>query len=213
MKTTSFGKDLRNSFFAGLLVIAPLAASLGILWWLFNTVTDWLLPHKLQTFGWRVVSLVVFVSLVTMIGWVTRLVVGKRLVALTETIIRRVPLLNRIYGFMKDVSDTMLSGKKGAFQQVVMVEYPRRGVYMVGFLTSVTGGEAQAKTTEQLVNVFIPTTPNPTSGYLALVPREQVRELEMSVADGMKMVISGGTVVPPYPVLTSAPPVVPPPAQ
>lgn len=209
--TTSLGKDLRNSFFAGLLVIAPLAASLGILWWLFNTVTDWLLPVKLQTFGWRVVSLVVFVSLVTIIGWVTRLVVGKRLVALTETLIRRVPLLNRIYGFMKDVSDTMLSGKKGAFERVVLVEYPRSGVYAIGFLTSETGGEAQAKTKERVVNVFIPTTPNPTSGFLALMPREQVVDLEMSVADGMKMVISGGAVVPAYPMATSTPPIVQPP--
>ena len=93
----------------------------------------------------------------------------------------------------------MLSGRKTMFQRVVLVEFPRPGVYSVGFVTSETGGEAQVKTKEQVVNVFVPTTPNPTSGFLVLVPREQLTELEMSVAEGMKLVISGGAVVPPFP--------------
>jgi uncharacterized membrane protein len=91
------------------------------------------------------------------------------------------------------------------FQRVVLVEFPRPGIYSVGFVTSETGGEAQVKTAATVVNVFIPTTPNPTSGFLVLVPNEQVTPLEMSVAEGMKMVISGGAVVPPYPPPTPAP--------
>jgi uncharacterized membrane protein len=85
------------------------------------------------------------------------------------------------------------------FQRVVLVEFPRPGLYSIGFVTSETVGEAQAKTKETVINVFVPTTPNPTSGFLVLVPREKVTELSMSVAEGMKLVISGGAVVPPYP--------------
>ena len=107
--------SLRKSFFAGLVVVVPVAASVGILLGLFNWVTDFLLPRTLQThrdsFLYRVVALAVFVLLVTAVGWVTRLVVGRRAVALTEKAIARVPLLNRIYGFVKDVSNTMFSGR------------------------------------------------------------------------------------------------------
>jgi uncharacterized membrane protein len=106
---------------------------------------------------------------------------------------------------MKEVSSTMFSGKKSAFQRVVLVEFPRPGIYSIGFVTSETAGEAQARTKETVINVFIPTTPNPTSGFLVLVPREQVMELEMTVGEGMKMVISGGAVTPPYPVKPAAP--------
>jgi uncharacterized membrane protein len=147
----------------------------------------------------------VFVALTTGVGWVTRLMVGRRAVAMTEAIITRVPLFNKIYGFMKEISHTLLSGQKTMFQRVVLVEYPRPGVYAIGFVTSETGGEAQAATNETVLNVFIPTTPNPTSGFLALVPRQQVIEMKMSVAEGMKLVISGGTVVPPYTPATQPP--------
>ena len=193
---------LRKSFFAGLVVVVPLAASLAILLTLFNWVTDFLLPHSLLThtnaFLYRIIALAVFVFMVTAIGWVTRLVVGKRVVSLTEQAVARVPLLNRVYGFVKEVSNTMFSGKKSAFERVVLVEFPRPGAYSIGFVTNETEGEAQALTKETVVNVFIPTTPNPTSGFLILVPRDQLVDLKMSVAEGMKMVISGGTVVPAY---------------
>jgi len=126
------------------------------------------------------------------------LVVGKELVKFTDSLILRIPVLNKIYGFAKDVSETMLGEKKSVFEQVVLVEYPRPGIYMIGFVTNETQGEAQAKTRERVVCVFIPTTPNPTSGFLAFVPQDQLVLLEMSVGEGMKMVISGGAVVPPY---------------
>lgn len=192
----------RKSFFAGLVVVVPLAGSVAILWGLFDWVTDFLLPRAWQnltnSFFYRITALVVFVFLVAAIGWVTRLVVGKRAVALAERAVGRVPVLNRIYSFVRDVSNTMLSGKKSAFQQVVLVEFPRPGIYSIGFVTSETEGEVQALTQETVVNVFVPTTPNPTSGFLILVPRHQLTVMKMSVADGMKMVISGGAVTPPY---------------
>lgn len=197
-------RDLRNSFFAGLLVIVPVAASVGILFWMFNTVTGWLVPPALRQadgtvpFQYRVVALAVFVVLTTGLGWITRLMIGRELVKLTESVMLRIPILNKIYRFAKDVSDTMFSGKKTVFERVVLVEYPRPGVYALGFVTNETQGEAQVKTREPVISVFIPTTPNPTSGFLALVPRDKAIPMEMSVADGMKFVISGGSVVPPY---------------
>jgi uncharacterized membrane protein len=199
---SEFWKSARNSFFAGLVVVVPVVASVAILWGFFNWVTDFLLPGALrehqQTFLYRVIALVSFVVFVTAVGWVTRLVAGRRMVALGEKIIGRVPLLNRIYGFVKEVSNTMFGGRKTVFRQVVLVEFPRTGIYSLGFVTSETEGEAQAKTKETVINVFIPTTPNPTSGFLVLVPRKQVINLDMTVGEGMKMVVSGGAVVPPH---------------
>jgi uncharacterized membrane protein len=204
-----FWKNLRNSFFAGLLVVVPLAASILILLGLFNWVTDFLLPSSLRdqrhAFWYRVVALVMFLALVSLVGWVARLVIGKRMITLAESLVGRVPLLNKTYSFMKEISNTLLASKKTMFQHVVLVQFPRPGIYSIGFVTSETGGEAQVKTRETVVNVFVPTTPNPTSGFLVLVPREQIVELEMSVADGMKMVISGGAVVPPYTTKTQQP--------
>lgn len=199
---------VRNSFFAGLLVVVPLAASIGILWWLFNALTDLLLPSGLQRWLsnfpypqtlFRVLALLIFVGAVTFIGWVTRLVVGKRVLTMSEGVIARVPLLNKIYPFMKEVSHTMLGGTKTVFERVVLLEYPRPGIYAIGFVTSETEGEIQARTSQPVINVFLPTTPNPTSGFLLMVPRDQVIELSMTVAEGMKLVISGGAVVPPFP--------------
>jgi uncharacterized membrane protein len=202
---------LRNSFFAGLLVVVPLAASLGILWWLFNKLTGLLLPDYLARrlpypeFVARLLALMLFLALVTVLGWVARLVIGKRAITVADAIIGRIPLLNKIYAFVKDVSNTLLAGQKTVFDRVVLIEYPRPGVYAVGFVTSESEGEVQHKTANRVINVFLPTTPNPTSGFLLMVPRDQVIELRMSVAEGMKLVISGGSVVPPYLPLPPAP--------
>jgi len=196
-------RSLRNSFFAGLLVVVPLAGSVFLVLWLFTFVTDFLLPASLRTEVWtplyRLAALLAFVVLTTAMGWITRLVIGRRLVAVIERLIDRVPLFNKTYGFVKEISHTVLTGQKTMFQRVVLVEFPRPGMWAVGFVTSEATGEPQIRTREQVINAFIPTTPNPTSGFLVLVPRDQVIELDMSVAEGMKMVISAGSVVPPYP--------------
>ena len=191
-------KSLRNSFFAGLLILLPVGASLGILWWVVTLVTAWL-PERFSAPQHRLLAVVMLIGLTIGVGWLARRVVGKRLIAVAETLIRQVPLLNRIYPFMKEISDTVLSGKKTMFQRVVLVEFPRTGVYSIGFVTGTTEGEAQVKINQPLLNVFVPTTPIPTSGFLIFVPTANVLNLEMSVAEGMKLVISGGTVVPPFP--------------
>jgi uncharacterized membrane protein len=195
---SQYWKSLRNSFFAGLLVVVPVGASLGLLWWGVTLVTAWL-PAQFSAPQHRLLAVVVLIGLTIGVGWMARRVIGKRLIALAEALIGQMPLLKRIYPFMKEISQTMLSGQKTMFQRVVLVEFPRSGVYSVGFVTGTTGGEAQAKINAQLLNVFVPTTPIPTNGFLILVPQDQVVNLEMSVAEGMKLVISGGTVNPPYP--------------
>ena len=191
-------KSLRNSFFAGLLLVLPVGASLGLLWWGVTLVTAWL-PGQFSAPQHRLLAVVLLVVLTICVGWLARRVAGKRLIAVAESLIRQTPLLNKVYPFMKEIRDTVLSGKKTMFQRVVLVEFPRPGVHAIGFVTGATGGEAQAKISMPVLNVFVPTTPIPTSGFLILVPPEQVVNLEMSVAEGMKLVISGGTVVPPYP--------------
>jgi uncharacterized membrane protein len=200
---------LRNSFFAGLLVVVPAAASVLILLGLFNWVTDFMLPESLRTQLltplYRIGALILFVAFTTFTGWITRLVVGKQMIAFGEEMIARVPLLNKTYGFIKEISQTLLSGRKTMFRRVVLVQFPRPGIYSIGFVTSEAAGEAQAKTRETVINVFVPTTPNPTSGFLILVPRPQLIDLDMSVAEGMKLVISGGVVVPPYTARTEQP--------
>ncbi len=196
-------KALRRSFFAGLLLVVPVAASVLILLWLFTWITDFMLPESLRqhllTPLYRIIVLVLFVAATMLVGWITRWVIGRRMVALGEDVIGHVPLLNKTYGFMKEISQTVLGGKRTMFQGVVLVQFPRPGIYSIGFVTGKTEGEAQEKTKEAIVNVFVPTTPNPTNGFLILVPREQLVELDMTVGEGMKMVISGGTVAPPYP--------------
>ena len=206
---SGFWKTFRNNFFAGLLVVVPAAASVLILWWLFNLVTDWMLPVSMQTQllspVYRITALILFILFTTFTGWIARLVIGKRLIALGEELIGRVPLLNKTYGFMKEISHTLLAGQRTMFRRVVLVQFPRAGMYSIGFVTSETQGEAQSKTKETVINVFVPTTPNPTSGFLILGPRDQLIDLDMTVAEGMKLVISGGAVVPPYPSKTVQP--------
>jgi uncharacterized membrane protein len=206
-----FWKGLRNSFFAGLVVVVPVAGSIVILLGLFNWVTNFLLPASLrETFIYRVVALAGFVALVTLVGWVTRLVIGRRMIALTESVIASIPLLNKVYAFVKEVSNTIFKGQKTMFQRVVLVPHPRPGMFAVGFVTSEHAEEARAKTNSDLLHVFLPASP-PAHGFLLLVPREQVIDLDMSVAEGMKMVLSGGAVVPPHTPKTQ--PTVSPPAR
>lgn len=202
-------KNLRNSFFAGLLVVVPVAASVLILLWVFTWVTDFMLPEFLHrqmlTPLYRIIALVLFVAFTIGVGRVTRLVMGKRIVSATESLITHVPLLNKTYGFMKEISQTLLSGKKTMFKRVVLVEFPRAGTYTIGFVTNETGGEIRGKTAETGTSVFVPAAPNPTSGILLFIPREELIDLEMSVAEGMKMVISCGSVEPIYTPKTQQP--------
>lgn len=202
--------SIRRAFFAGIVLMAPIVATVYVFNLLvsgiggrfrtsfFAFVPETLLSRPNLQILWNFLATLMVLAVITALGYLTRFVLTRFLVNTTERIIHRLPFINTIYGSVKQIVQTFSAQQKAIFQQVVLVEYPRKGVFVLGFLTSTSRGEPQARTTQELLNVFVPTTPNPTSGFLLMVPKEEVIPLEMSVGDGMKLIISGGAVVPPY---------------
>jgi uncharacterized membrane protein len=145
---------------------------------------------------WSLVALLVAILLTSIVGLLARNYLGKKMIEWVDASLLRVPILNKIYGAIKQVNESFSSGSKTSFKTVVMVEFPHPGMRSVGFLTSEVHEEIQQKTNERIVCVFIPTTPNPTSGFLVLVPESRVTKLDMSVADGIKFIVSLGSISP-----------------
>lgn len=195
---------IRNYIFTGLLVVLPLTLSIVITLWLFKILTSWifaLLPHALLVHPlWRIVIRlmipVVFLALLAMIGMVARIVFIRKIFSIGEKILIKIPLFNKIYIGVKQLSETLIPNGQTSYNRVVLVEFPRKGQYTLGFITSKEKCEVHKKTSEDIMNVFVPTTPNPTTGFLFFLSPKDFIELDMSVADGMKLVISGGTVTP-----------------
>ena len=212
MKNDLFARWQAN-FWAGLAAVLPAVISVAVLGWLFGTVaniTDSLLiflPRKLthhdqgngaMYWYWSLVALLLAIFLIGFVGLLARNYFGKRLIEWVDSALLKIPLLNKIYGATKQVNDAFSSTNKTAFRTVVLVEFPREGVYSMGFITSEQQDEVQIKTKQKVVCVFIPTTPNPTSGFLVLTPESQVTKLDMSVAEGIKYIISLGSIMPEY---------------
>ena len=212
-RVTLLGRSRRN-FFTGLAVVLPVIISIGVALWLFNqavAVSDILLypfqfilglelndiwkdgPGSDLYFGWKVVAILEAVILTGLLGFLTRYYIGKKLVQLMDYVLMNVPLLGKIYGTVKQVNQAFTSEKKSSFKQVVMVEFPRKGLFSVGFVTA-----EQVKTDEgeSIISIFVPTTPNPTTGFLLVLPESKVVKLDMSVADGIKYIVSLGAVPP-----------------
>ena len=144
---------------------------------------------------WSVLAFALAVVLISIVGVLARYYIGKRMIEWLDAAMMQVPLFNKFYGAIKQVNEAF-SGNKNSFKTVVLVEFPREGMYSVGFITHDQHGEVQQKTLEKVVAVFIPTTPNPTSGFLVLVPEAKVTRLDMSVADGIKYIVSLGSIAP-----------------
>ena len=208
----SFFARWRASFFTGLAVTLPAIISIAAVLWIFSTVsniTDFLLfflPHNIthQNGGtgpmywyWSLVALLLAVALITVVGLLTRYYIGKRLIEWVDGVMLQVPFLNKFYAAIKQVNEAF-SGNKHSFKTVVMVEFPSEGMYSIGFITHEQKGEVQQRTKETVISVFVPTTPNPTSGFLILVPEEKVTKLDMSVADGIKYIVSLGSISPDF---------------
>ncbi|HXS67751.1 MAG TPA: DUF502 domain-containing protein [Candidatus Polarisedimenticolia bacterium] len=200
----------RANFFTGLAVIMPAVISIGALVWIFGTVakfTDTLLfflPHDITHrdkgagttyWYWSLAAFVLTIVLISAVGLAARNYFGKKMIEWADTGLMRIPLLNKIYGATKQVNDALVTGNKNSFKTVVLIEFPRPGSYSMGFLTS-NDAEFRVDPTEKLVCVFVHTTPNPTAGFLLLVPDEKVTRLKMSVADGLKYIISLGAIAP-----------------
>lgn len=204
-------KSLRNAFLSGLLLLAPLGVTLFVIYFLVGKIGEpasaFFFSYVPQEYRGNLIvqqllnflSTFIVLFLVTLLGYLSKFVFGKLIVQYIERIMTSLPLVKTVYSTVKQIIDTFTSQKKAVFQKVVLLEFPRRGMYAIGFLTSDGKGEIQERTKENVVNVFLPTTPNPTSGYLVMVPENDIMYLDMPVADGMKLIISGGAVVPPYP--------------
>ncbi len=192
------GAVLRKWFLAGLLVWIPLGVTLLVVSSLVSVLNTSLLliPAVLRP-NIPGLGILLSIALVLGTGALTANFFGRQLLAWTEALFRRIPLVRQVYGGMKKLAEQLFSGKGNSFRKVVMVEYPRKGMWSLGFLTSDPVGEIEEKAGGvDLVAVFVPTTPNPTSGFLLLVPKAEVLELTMSVQEGMQFIISLGVVGP-----------------
>lgn len=206
-KKSSTMTRLRNYFLTGFIVCAPLAITLYLTWSFVGWVDSWVkpyipakyspdtyLPFAIPGFG-----LIVALVLITVIGFLTANIIGRTVISYGEHLLDRMPLVRNVYRGLKQILETVLSNKANSFKQVGLIEYPRKGLWALVFIASDTGGEIQNLLPSQSsLSVFLPTTPNPTSGFLLFVPREDVVLLSMSVEEGAKLVISAGLVVPDY---------------
>jgi uncharacterized membrane protein len=212
VKKSLFARWQAN-FWAGLAIVLPGVISLAVLRWLFGTVaniTDTLLiflptrlTHHDQGTGplywyWSLVALILAIFLIGTVGLLARNYFGRKIIEWVDSALLRIPLLNKIYGATKQVNDAFSASNKTAFRTVVLVEFPHPGVHSIGFITSDQQEEVQAKTGQKVVCVFVPATPNPTSGFLLMVPEGKVIKLDMSVPDAIKYIISLGAILPEY---------------
>ena len=190
-------KKLSNNFFKGILISAPVIITLYIAWGLikfFDKKASPLLgtfPFELPGFG--LIAVFIFFAL---IGFVTTGLFGRIFSSLTEKFLSKMPVLRNIYSGLKQLFEAILTSKSNSFREVVLIEYPRKGIWAMGFLTGDTKGEVNHKTKSSMVNIFLPTTPNPTSGFLLFVPKADIIRLSMTVEEGIKMIISAGMLTP-----------------
>jgi len=200
----SFGQRMRAYFFAGILVIAPISITFYLAW-LFIGFVDGkvtpLLPVKYNPetylpFALPGLGMVILVIFLMMIGAVTAGFMGRLWTRFSERMLTRMPVIRNIYSAVKQILETVLADHSKAFREAVLVEYPRRGIWAIAFITGRTEGEVQNVTEEECTNIFLPTTPNPTSGFLLFVPKKDLIPLSMTVEEAIKMVISGGIITP-----------------
>jgi uncharacterized membrane protein len=201
----SFSQRLRTYMFAGILVTAPIFITFYLAW-LFITFVDSkinpLIPAKYNPetylpFAVPGLGLLVLIVGLMLVGALTAGFFGRMWMRLSERVLGQMPVIRNVYSAVKQILETVLAQQSNAFREAVLIEYPRRGIWAIGFLTGSTKGEVQNLTEEECINVFLPTTPNPTSGFLLFVPKKDLIPLSMSVEDAIKMVISGGIVTPP----------------
>lgn len=195
---------MRKYFITGLLVLVPLAITLWVLNLIVGTLDQSLLliPQKWRPeslFGFSLPGLGTILTLVIIFltGLVTRNFIGNRMVRLWELLLNRIPVVSSIYSSVKQVSDTLFSSSGNAFRKALLVQYPREGVWTIAFLTGLPGGDVKNHLQGDYVSVYVPTTPNPTSGFFLMLPRAETIELNMSVDEALKYIVSMGVVAPP----------------
>ena len=211
-------QDLKNDLIAGLLVVIPLATTI----WLSVTIAVWVInfltkiPKQLNPFDGLnpiltnflnlLVGLAVPLSFILLIGLMARNIAGRWLLDLGERILQGIPLAGAVYKTLKQILETLFKDSKNKFRRVVMIEYPRNGIWTLGFVTGTVSDSLQSHLSKPMLSIFIPTTPNPTSGWYAIVPEDEVINLSLSIEDAFKVLISGGIVNPnnPQGVITTS---------
>ena len=204
---------LRSSFLTGIVVIAPVSLTAWLLWSFVGWVDGLVLPivpdrieptellkpilgEDIQV-NIRGIGVVFFLLFTIFVGWLAKGLIGRSLIRYAESLVERTPVVRSIYGGVKQIAETVFAQSETSFDKACLIEYPRRGIWAVGFISTTAKGEiADRAGGEEMVSVFVPTTPNPTSGFLLFFPREDIIELDMSVEDAAKLVISAGLVYP-----------------
>ena len=199
--------EIRKTLLAGFLVLAPITLTIYILYHLFRILDGILRDSVIWLLGEQIglsplkspipgLGILAILALLFLTGSIARNYFGRKLLAMGDYIVIHIPLINRIYIAIREISEAILSEKKEVFKKAVLIEYPRKGLYSIAFFTQDTKGPVQETIKEDVVSVFVPTTPNPTSGYLLFIPKTDLVELKMPVEDALKLVISGGSIHP-----------------
>lgn len=211
MTDSSLWHALRRWLIAGLAVWLPLGVTILVVTFLVDLMDRslLLLPESYRPevlFGTNIPGLGVLltVCIVLLTGFLAANYFGERLLSLVDMVLQKVPLIRSVYGGMKSLSDTVLTGSGHAFRRVLLIEYPRKGLWTLAFQTGEPAGEVQEKTGADVVTVFVPTTPNPTSGFIVMVPKDDAIALDMSVEQALRMIISLGVVTPDSPEIKAA---------
>jgi len=206
---------LRTSFLTGIVVIAPVALTLWLIWSVIGWFDGFVLPFVpdayrpeqiLNTiFGYdlklniRGVGVVVFLVFATLVGWLAKGLIGRSFIKYAENLVNRMPVVRSFYSGIKQIAETVFAQQERSFEKACMIEYPRKGIWAIGFISTTAKGEIAERNSSKgpMVSVFVPTTPNPTSGFLLFFPKADIVELDMSIEDAAKLVISAGLVYPP----------------
>ncbi|MBN1383792.1 MAG: DUF502 domain-containing protein [Elusimicrobia bacterium] len=198
---------MKKNFLTGLVIILPFLLTIYIIWFTFKLVGRFFTPFFTSFFETFLLielpdSLIIFISalvtlfLIWLVGLFASNIIGKTILRWAEGLLLKIPMARGLYDAIRKLTKVFFMDTK-TFQRVVLIEYPRKGIYSVAFITSETKGELQELINEDVVNVFIPSTPNPTTGYFLLIPKSDIIPLKMSVDDAVKVIISGGIIVPP----------------
>jgi len=206
-KNQNLFQRLRSNFLTGLVLITPIILTIYLLWGVINFIDDKVVPwlpnkYNPSTYLGKDIpglGVMTFLIFTTIVGMVTKGFFGRQLIKYWQSLVDRTPVFRSIYNALKQIAETVFTKSDQTFKSACLVEYPRRGIWVVAFVSTITRGEIKEKINkDEILTVFVPTTPNPTSGFLLFIPKKDVIILKMSVENAAKLVISAGLVVPDY---------------
>lgn len=217
-RKSSIFAGLRGNFLAGLIIIAPIGLTFYFIWTIVGWVDGWVWPfvpnayhpeallnrffgnpEQPITVNVRGVGVVIFLVFTILVGWIGKGLMGRSMIRFGERFVERMPVIRSVYNGVKQIAETVFSQRDTSFEKACLVEYPRKGVWAIGFISIDAKAEISSQLSsdgETIATVFLPTTPNPTSGFLLFLPRSEIKELDMTVEDAAKLVISAGLVYP-----------------